>query len=74
MPIYEYCCTACGHEFELMATMAQRDAEHACPECAARKVERKISVFAARQAEASSLPPAGGCGRCGGPGPCSAGG
>jgi putative FmdB family regulatory protein len=74
MPIYEYRCESCGHEYEQMTTMARRDAKRGCPECGATKVERKLSVFAARQAESSSAPAPGECGHCGGPGPCSAGG
>ena len=69
MPIYEYQCDACDKEFEELV----RSADHAsikCPKCGGRKVKRRLSVFAARQAESpSSAPgPAGPCGRCGDPG------
>ncbi|HRX83652.1 MAG TPA: zinc ribbon domain-containing protein [Phycisphaerae bacterium] len=73
MPIYEYHCNGCGHEFEEMTSMARRDAKLACPACGAKQVERKFSVFAAGKAEAPAPSPQGGCGRCGGAGPCSAG-
>ncbi len=42
MPIYEYQCGACGHEFE----REQRITEHpvkSCPKCSARRAQRLIS-------------------------------
>lgn len=69
MPIYEYRCSACGHDFELLV---RTDTEIACPSCEGRKVERQLSLPArhggsAPAADYSSLgPPAGGC--CGGGG------
>ncbi|HNQ22917.1 MAG TPA: zinc ribbon domain-containing protein [Phycisphaerae bacterium] len=48
MPIYEYICTACRHEFEELArTMAARKPK--CPSCGSGRVERKFSAFAARR-------------------------
>lgn len=70
MPVYEYACRRCAHEFEEMSAMRQRDKRRTCPQCGATDVERKISVFSARQAEAPADLPPGGCNRCGGPGPC----
>ncbi len=71
MPVYEYRCNACRHEFEELVRSPASEREIVCPDCGGRKVERKLSVFAARQAAAASVPPMGGCGRCGDPsGPC----
>ena len=32
MPLYQYICQACGHEFEVMTSMDKRD-EAVCPKC-----------------------------------------
>lgn len=41
MPIYEYECSACGHRFELIQKVGDRQVR-TCPECKARKVKRLI--------------------------------
>ena len=72
MPIYEYVCPSCDHEFEELARSMSDGNSPNCPKCGGGKATRKLSVFAARQGEApsASMPP--GCGRCGDPsGPCS---
>lgn len=33
MPTYEYTCTACEHEFELVRRMSEFQAPASCPEC-----------------------------------------
>jgi putative FmdB family regulatory protein len=74
MPLFEYACTACEHEFEALVR-----GNHApqCPSCHSQSLERRQSVFAARTAGGSSvseIPAAGACGRCGdprGPGSCA---
>jgi len=42
MPIYEYLCEKCGHEFEREQRITE-DPVKTCPECRARKVRRLIS-------------------------------
>ena len=42
MPIYEYACGKCGHEFEVEQRITA-DPIKSCPECRARKVKRLIS-------------------------------
>ena len=44
MPIYEYRCTSCGHEFEKIQRVSER-AVRTCPECKG-KVEKLVSVSA----------------------------
>ena len=44
MPLYEYKCLACGHQFELLILRASQPV--ACPACAAESVEKQISLFA----------------------------
>jgi len=44
MPIYEYHCTACGKDFELLV---RSGTTLACPECQGTALERLISIPAA---------------------------
>jgi putative FmdB family regulatory protein len=42
LPIYEYLCEKCGHEFEREQRITE-DPVKVCPECRAKKVRRLIS-------------------------------
>src|SRR5215510_15391541 len=42
MPIYEYACSACGHQFEEWQKITDKPVK-TCPKCKAKKVERLIS-------------------------------
>jgi putative FmdB family regulatory protein len=42
MPIYEYRCRKCNHEFECL--VLRSDDPISCPECEADKVERMMSA------------------------------
>jgi putative FmdB family regulatory protein len=42
MPVYEYACEKCGHEFEAQQRITD-DPIKTCPACRARKVKRLIS-------------------------------
>ena len=69
MPIYEYACQGCGHEFE---TLVRNGAAPDCPKCGCADLEKKLSVFAT--AGAAPDPAAGPCAACGhpgGPGACA---
>jgi len=72
MPIYEYACTGCGHEFE---KLVRGDMTPACPRCQATRLEKKLSVFATMAGSAEPAMVGGGaCGTCGhpgGPGACA---
>jgi putative FmdB family regulatory protein len=57
MPLYEYVCEECEHEFEALVFGAE-DVE--CPECKGHKVQKQWSVPARPQAESTALP-MGGC-------------
>lgn len=57
MPLYEYRCSACGHQFELLVMKTSQ--RIACPACASESVERLLSMFAvssdaSRQASTAS--------------------
>ena len=69
MPIFEYACRACGHEFE---TLVRSNETPSCSSCSSEDLEKKLSVFAAQKGEAPLA--AGPCGTCGhpnGPGSCA---
>jgi putative FmdB family regulatory protein len=46
MPSYEYQCQKCGHGFEAMRKVDERDEPLPCPECKSSRVERKLSAYA----------------------------
>jgi putative FmdB family regulatory protein len=54
MPLYEYACQDCTHEFE---TLVQGDEKVHCPKCDSEHLERLLSVPARPRAE-SALPTA----------------
>jgi putative FmdB family regulatory protein len=82
MPIFEYICKECHHQFEALVYGKQK-AE--CPKCHGKKLEPQLSVFAvsakgssssATASASASASSSGACGSCGdprGPGACSIG-
>jgi putative FmdB family regulatory protein len=70
MPIYEYRCRDCEHDFErLVPSMSSPPPP--CPSCGAEEVKRRLSLFMTRSgakatatAGAAPAPRGGGC--CGG--------
>lgn len=72
MPIFEYVCNACDHQFEALV-YGKEKAE--CPKCHSHKLAPQLSVFAVSAKGSSAAPsPGGACGACGdprGPGSCS---
>jgi putative FmdB family regulatory protein len=74
MPLFEYACRACAHEFEALVRGSETPE---CPACHATSLDRKLSRFAAHthgSAGASAATAMGPCGSCGdprGPGACS---
>jgi putative FmdB family regulatory protein len=65
MPIYEYVCRECRHEFETLVTGSRVPS---CPACQSQGLDKRHSVFAvsARSREAAPSSP-GPCGSCGDP-------
>jgi putative FmdB family regulatory protein len=49
MPLYDFQCRACGHEFEALVRAGEEGT--ACPSCKGRDIERLLSTFAVSSAE-----------------------
>ncbi|WP_440996233.1 FmdB family zinc ribbon protein [Arhodomonas sp. SL1] len=47
MPIYEYCCDACGHELEALQSINEEPLTD-CPECHRPQLRKRISATAFR--------------------------
>jgi putative FmdB family regulatory protein len=54
MPLFDYACPACGHDFEALVFNGEAVE---CPECHSAKVERQLSL-PAKPRESASLPTA----------------
>ncbi len=48
MPMYEYHCEACEHQFETMQSLHSIPQDTVCPKCAAKKSRRLLSAFASK--------------------------
>ena len=61
MPIYEYICQDCGHEFEYLMRGSEKPS---CPRCQKDRLTKKMSVPAAHTAGNDNLPQcsSGACG------------
>ncbi len=78
MPVYEYVCKSCQHEFEELVFGSNLPS---CPQCESKKLDKRVSTFGVGQSQPKGCPPAmgpapgpGPCGSCGapeGPGSCS---
>jgi putative FmdB family regulatory protein len=52
MPIYDYSCNACSHEFE---ALVRGSTQPRCPECASQDLERKLSFPVVRSESTRAL-------------------
>ena len=69
MPIYEFHCGKCGKDSEVLVRSSRWQGS-ACPNCGAKKLKKKLSVFASSVAGGSSAGDScsgnpGSCGMCG---------
>ena len=51
MPLYDYACRRCDHEFEALVSSAEEEVE--CPECHSRHIKRALSVPAKPRSEST---------------------
>jgi putative FmdB family regulatory protein len=45
MPIYEYQCCKCAHQFEMIHGVSDKDLKITCPKCGAANPQRMLSAF-----------------------------
>jgi putative FmdB family regulatory protein len=68
VPIYEYTCSDCGSEFELL--LRSSAAPVSCPECSGGHVTKRFSLFAVggarggREGPSSTAAESNGCAHC----------
>lgn len=68
MPIYEYQCQSCERDFEHFVRSLESKEPVVCPHCQGKRVERRLSVFAAHQGGGpapAGAPPCAGCSEAG---------
>lgn len=66
MPLYEFRCAGCDHQFETLIPAAEVESAR-CPECGAGRPRRLMSVIAGmgnRTADPAPTCGAGACARC----------
>ena len=51
MPIFEFVCKECGHEFECLRKSASEKAD--CEKCGSKKTARKLSAFATASSDST---------------------
>lgn len=69
MPIFEFVCRKCSHQFEEILTLAELTAEAtACPSCRSANVERCFSLFATSGSTSGGASGGGAAGGVGGGG------
>jgi len=72
MPIFEYICKECQHQFEALLYGKEKAT---CPKCQSQKLEPQLSIFAVSakgySAPAMTSGPCGSCGSPDGPGSCA---
>lgn len=54
MPIFEYECSSCAHQFEELVSSSASEEEVVCPACGSEKTRRVLSAFALSNSGKSS--------------------
>lgn len=54
MPIYEYACSQCRHEFEILVRGSEQPI---CPECGGKRLQKLLSIPAAHTHGSPLTPP-----------------
>ncbi len=65
MPIYEYECSLCGREFEMILFSSDDESKIECPDCGGTKVKKRMSRPAASHGSCESCSSSGhSCSSC----------
>ncbi len=60
MPLYEFQCQRCGHEFEELVSWREvEEGKVRCPNCGSTEVRRRLSLFAISSKSSRSSSPCG---------------
>ncbi|PID78593.1 FmdB family transcriptional regulator [bacterium DOLJORAL78_65_58] len=63
MPLFEFTCKKCGHQFEELVTLSElNDGKLVCPACRSKRIERGFSAFATGGDTGGGAVGGGGCG------------
>ncbi len=65
MPLYEFHCSNCRKDFELLVRKQADLDQAACPECGTKKVKKIFSVFGVADGSKDQGGDLGDCGSCG---------
>lgn len=71
MPLFEYECKKCGHQFE---QLIMGSTTPVCPSCQSKKLEKLLSTFAVNSSNITAREATAPCSTCGdprGPGACA---
>lgn len=55
MPIFEFECSQCRHQFEVLVANSEKDRVQ-CPACGASEIRQKLSVFSSPKSSGGSAP------------------
>ena len=53
MPIYEYCCSECGHRFEVIQRLSEGAEQLRCPQCGKPKPVKQMTACAVSKSSSS---------------------
>jgi putative FmdB family regulatory protein len=65
MPLYEYSCTECGKQFELIRALAERDLPCQCPHCGQQADMQRLSSLVSSLSGSTGGEPGSSCGPSG---------
>lgn len=54
MPLYEYRCSDCSHQIEVLQPIGGDAEGMSCPQCGSAALERQLSTFAGRSSSSSA--------------------
>ena len=61
MPIYEYKCCKCSHQFEMIHGATEKESKITCPKCGAANPQRIMSAFSCGGAKGVDSGAGGAC-------------